>query len=797
MRPLVVLAVASFLGSLAWPLLRPEPVPVLLALAAACGVALVAARFRYVAGATLAGVGLLLGLALPGLLPLPLHLRGEVRLRGEVVTAGSGREADVAVGSLQGSDGTTWMPVQGRVRVRFRDPAPPPGSKVVVAGTAERPDTTYLAGAPDPAWGLVLARVDTLVRARATVVVGAPRPAPRLEGARHAGLLRAMVDGVRDGIPEAESGLLRRTGTWHVVSISGLHIGLVAAAASGVVGGLARGVGTLRGRGGTRVLASLAAIVAAWAFAWVAGMPVAARRAAWMTSVVAAGGMGSRRMGGPEVLALAWLAVTAAEPDACVDLGAQLSFGALVGMTLLEHRVLRWVPPDAPWIVRALASSLAATFGATLGTLPVAAWQFQQIAPTSPLANLWAVPLFGAIATPAVLLSQALPAPVAGWALALADGSVDLALRGLARVDAAPWHPAVGTLGAVALAGSLILRKRATAMLAAVGLILSLREAPRAFTVRFLAVGQGDAALVQWPDGTTWLIDGGPPGPHVLAALRRWGIRRLDTVVLSHPHPDHLGGLLRVAGEIPIGRVRVPRGPRAGEADFVEFLQRAGAPLDAGVLPRGEEKEGWGPAAGPGAGGVPLPAFLDTNRGVAGAYAPAPRAFSPPAFLHPRPGFQGPRDPVNDESLVVRVAYGGVRFLFAGDVEHAGEAALLHEDVRADVLKVAHHGSRTSSTPAFLTAVGARLAVISCGPENRYRHPAATTMEALARVGTRALRTDAEGTVVMTVDGSGLHVRAEGVPTQLEAGPTVPRRPLRIDLPVRGDPAPAAIVAAR
>jgi len=133
-------------------------------------------------------------------------------------------------------------------------------------------------------------------------------------------------------------------------------------------------------------------------------------------------------------------------------------------------------------------------------------------------------------------------------------------------------------------------------------------------------------------------------------------------------------------------------------------------------------------------------------------------------WLHPAPGFTGPRDPVNDQSLVVRLTWGARRFLFAGDIEAAGEAALLAsgQDLRADLLKVPHHGSRTSSSAALLSAVQPGWALISCGFENRYRHP---SPEVLGRYqGVTVLRTDRMGTVVVSSDGADLRVEAEGAP---------------------------------
>jgi competence protein ComEC len=238
-------------------------------------------------------------------------------------------------------------------------------------------------------------------------------------------------------------------------------------------------------------------------------------------------------------------------------------------------------------------------------------------------------------------------------------------------------------------------------------------------SVTFLPVGQGDAALVRFPDGRTWLVDGGPPGADTLAWLRRSGVRTLDTVVLSHPHPDHMAGLVPVLRALPVRRVWVPRPPEAGEAAFLTFWQaawasgaRVGVPLH---LPGGEVE-----------------------------------------VLHPVPGWHATgRRRVNDESIVLGVRHGERTVLLTGDVEAEGEAALVARGLgRADVVKAPHHGSRSSSGPALVAAVSAEWVVVSCGTDNRHGHPHAA---ALGRWwGARRARTDQDGAVRFTTDGHDL-----------------------------------------
>lgn len=716
MPPLVLLGLGCLTGVAVWPALQPTWSLCLLGAVAACALSLIPAR-RPVSGAATALAGLCIGLSFPARLPAPLLLVGEGTLRGHVVTAANGRDADVAVATWEGADGILDAS-GGRVRIRFPDVPPPPGSAVILSGKAADLDLTHLPGEPDPAWDAARASIVTQVRAREVVRVGADPPEPRLDGASHAGLLRALVDGQRGGIPEEEARLLRRTGTWHLISISGLHIGLAALAGWWLAWGLSRPLVLVWRRGGVEWICAVVAVAAALAYTDLAGWPVPAVRACWMCGIAAVCRAVHRLPGPWEALALALIATLYTEPGAVAAPGFQLSFGAMAGMTLLSGRVTRWVPPDAPRLLRWFAEVIGASVGATVGTLPVTAHLFQDLSPLSAIANAWAVPWIGTVATPLLLASQLVPGSPGAWCLWLADHAVTMGLWGLERVDIDPWHPAVGPIGATLLAVIPLTRRREWLWVGLTALVLSWRGPARSlFAVTFLSIGQGDGALVEWPDGQRWLIDGGPAGDDLLHYLRRRGIDRLDRVFLSHPHPDHYGGLLPVLASLPVGELWVPRLPAVGESDFAALLQGQTVRFP----------------------GTPPTRFT---------------------LLHPLSGWQSPaRDPVNDESLVLRLGWGRRRFLFTGDIEGAGEAAVAAAatagaPLTADVLKVPHHGSATSSSPTFVAAVDPEIAVISCGWDNRYRHP---RPQALASYrGVRVLRTDLAGTVTIRTDGENL-----------------------------------------
>ena len=251
--------------------------------------------------------------------------------------------------------------------------------------------------------------------------------------------------------------------------------------------------------------------------------------------------------------------------------------------------------------------------------------------------------------------------------------------------------------------------------------------------VDFIDVGQGDAALVTSPAGKTVLIDGGPhrSSQALMRFLTAHLHQPLDLILLSHRHEDHLGGLATVVGEI-------------GARGF----------LDAPV-----EHAGSGYAA--------LMRTL-ASHGVAARQATRGRRIDLGAGVAitligpPDPAITGSRSDVNANSVVVRLTYGGVSILFAGDAEAPTEAWLLASGatLRSSVLKVAHHGSRYASGAAFLRAVGAHLAIVSVGAGNSYGHPATQTLTRLARGGASVYRTDVDGDVSIETDGQSIQVQS-------------------------------------
>lgn len=558
-------------------------------------------------------------------------------------------------------------------------------------------------------------------------------------------LARALVLGEEDLAPDDQEAF-QRSGLAHLLAVSGSHLVVAVLSFTAVLRAIVARIPPIAARWDAAGVAAGPGAALAFAYAELAGGSGSAWRAAWMLGVLLAARAWGVRPRAERALGLSIGAMSAANAFAAFDLSFLLSTAATMGLLVGAGPVAARLP--ALW---GLGRALAASVSATLATAPILALSGASLSLVGLGVNLVAAPLGELFALPFCLLSAAARgAPLVERGAALVGGGALSGVAFLARVSAAPSWAAVAVppptvpqivavLAAVA-SGLLARRLRLPAALGAfavvVGEIAAVREGRPTGRLRvtFFDVGQGDAALVDLPDGTAMLVDGGgivgspiDPGKRVLlpelAARRR---RSLELAVLSHPHPDHFLGLATVAAAVPVRELwDTGQGEERPAAAWSDLVARVGKV----VRPEG---------------------FCGTHeRGGARIVA-----------LAPCPGFDASHG-ANDNSIVLRVTFGRRAVLLVGDAERQEEASLVGhgEGLRADVLKLGHHGSRTSSSEPFLRAVAPSFAVASTGVRNRFGHPHRETVDTLRALGIPWARTDAHGAVTWETDGESVRVR--------------------------------------
>jgi competence protein ComEC len=552
----------------------------------------------------------------------------------------------------------------------------------------------------------------------------------------------AMVDALllarRQGMDPAVREAFTRTGAAHLLAISGFHVGVLA-------GWM---VVVLRGLRASRRRAALGAAALVWGYVALLGFPTSAVRAGLLLSGAALGRVRGRPVHALGSWGTALLAVALLWPESIGAAGTQLSFAGALGLLLwarswgeaLEAR-LRWPGRLRP-VGRALATTLAASLAAQVATLPLAVWHFQRVAVLGLPATLAATPLVS-MALPGALLCLLLGTLGIPGAEVPAQGVEGLLwasrvlLSGMAGLDPGWMLGPASVLGATGAgwitwrttAAPAIRRWRpgavAVSMLLAVAWAPGLRTwgAPNALRIHVLDVGQGDAILLQEPGGRWILVDTGPgPGDRLLREMTRLGVRRLELLVLSHPDLDHIGGAEAVLSGLPVGAVLDGGGIRGTAA----FAGVAGAASDRGV---------------------PWRIVRAGQRWRIGALS---------VSIHHPSGTEPEDTPPNDLSVIFTATWGDFDALFTGDASMEVERRILPQLGPVELLKVGHHGSRTSTGPALLARVRPEWSVISVGRRNRFRHPAPEVVVRLEGTGGRILRTDRMGRITLVVrrDGS-------------------------------------------
>jgi competence protein ComEC len=597
----------------------------------------------------------------------------------------------------------------------------------------------------------------TLLRARRTLSDGLTLALPEPQAA----LAQGVLLGERSSLPRDLRDDLNATNTSHLVVVSGSNIVLVSSFCTLLFGWFVR-----------RRWAMALSIGVVLAYAALVGLSPPVYRATVMGIVLILAGVSGRRTSGATSILLAGALMTAWQPWAIRDLSFQLSFAATAGILYLASPVRHWIVDGVGWLVRRdtlprwvnplFAEPASITVAATLATAPLLALNFERVSLMSLPANLLVVPAFPLIlfasfvaavggSIPQLHLVAGTPAyalltywlSVTAWLADLPAASASaggfttpwaIVSYGVALTFAIWVRRAMAGGRLTQLAPSRPMRWRVAArralyvappmvLLVSAGWLAGGASGDARLQVTVLDVGQGDAILIETPSGRDVLVDGGP-GRAVLRGLSNempWHDRSIDLVVVTHDDADHATGLLDVLARYDVERFASRTSDGEGS-----LLAQA---LDDAIRAEGATLV----AAG----------AFDLGDGVRLDVVDPPGA--------PSSG--------NDSSMVLRLSWRDVSFLLAGDIEARAEQALLASsgDLAATVLKVAHHGSRTSSTAAFVDAVRPSVAVISSGEGNRFGHPDEGVVERLAAY-SDVYDTASDGAVHFETDGRRLWV---------------------------------------
>jgi competence protein ComEC len=711
----------------------------------------------------------------------PEHPHDPILAQAELLEDASQRDGfvslRVAVTSLRVHE--TWRPVEGGVIVSVGGAVPPErvlawrAGRTIQAPMVFRRAARFLNdGVPDFEDALARDGTTLLGTAKSALVVevvslGGPIDELAADIRAHvrtalvswiaphstvsASIAAAVLIGDRSGLPDETRNMLQAAGTYHVIAISGGNIAILAAAACSLFA-----IAGIRGRAG-----ALLTIVVLIAFAMMVTSGPSVWRATLMAIAYFASHLVDHRTPVWQATAVAAAVILVLQPLDLADPGFLMTFGATTALIEGARRgavLLAGLKHKTPagvvlsWIVATLIGSLAVE--AVL--LPVSAAAFSRVTSAGLILNLLAVPAMGAVQIAAMVVTtmstSSLIAYGAGWMAHMAAGAL---VSSADLVTLAPWLAArvpppsawlvlvyyvalpvtVAGRGRFRLAGAAVYIAALVAIVSGADLTRGRDEKPR-LRLTVFDVGQAESMLLEAGDYTLLVDTGGVPfgggidiGRRVLApALWARGLRSIDAMLVTHGDPDHLGGAVAIADDFRPRQIwegiRLPRHlPTQELSQEATRLQIPVSPLLAGDAIRRN--------------GVQL------------------RVLHPPA-----PDWER-RRVRNDDSVVIEVVYGDVAMLLTGDIGVDVERAIAPQltQTRIRILKVAHHGSRTSSSSALIESWRPQVAVISCGRGNRFGHPAPEVLERLDAIEATVLRTDLDGQITIETDGRSLRTR--------------------------------------
>ncbi|MFH1873969.1 MAG: DNA internalization-related competence protein ComEC/Rec2 [Pseudomonadota bacterium] len=586
------------------------------------------------------------------------------------------------------------------------------------------------------------------------------------------GILSALAIGQKQYLGPKMRQLFSRTGVAHLLAISGLHVGFIALLVFWLtritLGWWPRLLNWLP----LPYLASLFSLPAIWLYVALAGYPVSAVRAAIMLTVFILAFVSLRyKYDLLTALAAAIFVIILVSPAAIFSLSFQFSvlavFGLIIFFPLIWQNFEKYFSEASSWwknIIKRITQLLIVTVTATLVTAPLSGYYFQQITGIGIIANIVAVPLVGVIILPIAMFGAVFTLiyePIGAFGFKLAGSVCAALLDFLQLLDAKldflviSWAPnkwevvlALTVISAVLMFRYLPYKK---IILSVIGFLIILDFSfwyilpyfQNKLKINFIDVGQGDCMLVQFPNQKKMLIDGGGiKGSEfdigekvVVPVLLNLGVRHLDYILLTHPHHDHYGGLGAVAQKLgaPVLYYNGLAAPEDEQDQWADFLTKA---LQSQVqLKQLDGHADFQPALILNEGGVQIL-----------VYAPRPKDLS--------------ALDLNDTSLVTQLKFGEQKILLTGDLEATGEQILTEKGVnlKSQVLKLGHHGSKTSTTSEFLEKVSPEIAVITVGQGNKYGFPNEVVLDRLQERRIKIYRTDLEGMITVKTNGHNLDV---------------------------------------
>ncbi len=570
-----------------------------------------------------------------------------------------------------------------------------------------------------------------------------------LGSAPYAGVLSALTIGDQSSISQAQWQVFTRTGVNHLMSISGLHITMLASLGFALTYWLWRRSTRLTLFLPARKAAALIALLVAFGYALLSGFAVPAQRTVYMVAAVAAALWLNRNFSLGQILSIALLGVLIPDPWAVLSPGFWLSFGAVA---LILYVTANRLKPEH-WLVEYGKVQWAMT----IGLIPMLLALFQQVSLVSPIANAFAIPLVSLVVVPLALLGAVLPldAPlwlahsVMGWTMVLLEWLNSLPQAVWTQHAPPPWSIVAGMLGVLWILLPRGFPARWLGFLLLLPMFLNAPESPAQGSVRLIIfdVGQGLAVAAQTQhhallyDTGPDFSDGADSGNRILIpSLRAMGISKLDGLILTHDDTDHTGGAASVMQAMPIG--------------WLSSSLPDGHPLIKQLAIRQSQQTTLAKSL------VMLQPAADKRRCTDGqSWQWDGVQFE---ILHPdSASYAAEKIRKNNRGCVLRISIGNRHILLAADIEKESEQQLLKEHtdkLPATLLVVPHHGSKTSSTDEFIAAVRPGYAVFTVGYLNRFGHPKQEVVQRYADSGSTLLRSDMDGAILVEMNAQGLQV---------------------------------------